>query len=263
LIGCVFMILAIWKVWRTHGQAGSLAEAVLGIYAVLVGIRVIMEMFPTRSNYAVFFNGPLLLVFTMIVARVIARGARSLDVQRRQTLVGCMLSAEVVLLIIGVFPRRYMLNTRMETGFGAIYTQADRAVLFPQIVSFMKTHTSNGKDILVLPESPSLYFFSGMQAPTQWYEAQPGVLDPEQELALINEADSAHVQYVLLCNRHVNEFGVARFGIGYDQAIYKWLIANYIKIGQFGPRVDLLPPNNDPRFYEPYVMEVYEKKSKN
>ncbi len=260
LIGCAFMFLALWKVWRAHGQAGNLAEAALGIYAVLVGLRVMMEMLP-GIGYAVFFNGPVFLVFAIVVARAVASGGRSLDVQRRHLLVGCMLSAEAVLLVIGLFPRRDMLSARLKTEFGTIYTNADRAALFPQIVSFIKTHTHNGKDILVLPESPSLYFFSGMQSPSRWYEAQPGVLDPKQELALINEAESAHVQYVLLCNRHVDEFGVAPFGIGYDKSIYKWIMANYIKIGQFGPRADLLPPDNDLRVYQPYVMEVYERKS--
>ena len=263
LISCVFTSVAIWKVWWTRGEAGNLAESALGIYAVLVGIRVMMEMFPGSPSYASFFNGPGFLVFVLVVARVIASGGQSLDVRRRQMLASCMLSTEVVLLTIGLFPRRHMLNTRLETGFGTIYTQADRAVLFPEIVSFMKTHTRNGRDIMVLPESPSLYFFSGMQSPTRWYEAQPGVLDPEQELELVNDAGSALVQYVLLCNRHVNEYGLAPFGIGYDRAIYKWLIANYIKVGQFGPRVDLLPSNTDFERYQPYVMEVYQKKSKN
>jgi hypothetical protein len=261
VIASAFMIIAIWKAWRTQGQARYLAEAALGIYAVMAGIRVMMEMLPTSSNYAVFFNAPVFLVFVIVVARVVASAGRALDMQRRHLLVGCMLSAEAVLLIIGLFPPRDILNAPMKTEFGTIYTKADRAVLFPQIVSFMRAHTRNGKDILVLPESPSLYFFSGMQSPSRWYEAQPGVLDPKQELTLINEANSAHVRYVLLCNRHVDEFGVAPFGIGYDQSIYKWIIANYNKIGQFGPRADLLPANNDAKVYQPYVMEVYERKS--
>jgi hypothetical protein len=261
VIGCAFMINAIWKVWRTDGQPDHLAEGVLGIYAVIVGIRVMMEMLPTSVNYAVFFNGPVFLIFVIVVVRIVTRTGISLDMQRRDLLVGCMLSAEAVLLIIGFFPARDVLKTRMETEFGTIYTKPDRAALFPQIVSFMKAHTRNGRDILVLPESPSLYFFSGMQSPTRWYEAQPGVLDPKQELALINEANSAHVQYVLICNRHVDEFGVAPFGIGYDRSIYKWITLNYTKIGQFGPRADLLSPNNDLRVYQPYVMEVYARKS--
>jgi hypothetical protein len=261
VIGCAFTISAIWKVWWLHRQPDHLAEGVLGIYAVIVGIRVMMEMLPTSVNYAVFFNGPVFLIFVIVVVRVVARAGASLDVQRRDLLVGCMLSAEAVLLIIWFFPARDVLSARMKTEFGTIYTKPDRAALFPQIVSFMKTHTRNGRDILVLPESPSLYFFSGMQSPTRWYEAQPGVLDPKQELTLINEANSAHVQYVFLCNRHVDEFGVAPFGIGYDQSIYKWIILNYIKIGQFGPRADLLSPNNELRVYQPYVMEVYARKS--
>ncbi len=260
LFGCGFMILAAWNVWRTRGQADYLAEAALGIYAVLVGIRAMMEMW--SGGYAVFFNAPVFLVFAIVVAQVVARGGLSLDVQRRRLLVGCMLSAEALILVVGLLPRHQVVNTPMKTEFGTIYTEADRATLFPQIISFMKSHTRNGKDILVLPESPSLYYFSGMQSPSRWYEVQPGVLDPQQELTFINDADSAHVQYVLVCNRHVDEFGVAPFGIGYDQSIYKWLVANYIKVSQFGPRPDLLPKNVDLKNYEPYVMEVYEKKAK-
>jgi hypothetical protein len=256
LLGCAFMILAIWKVWRTSGEAYSIAEAALGMYAVLAGIRVMMEI--SHPNYAVFFNGPAFLVFTIVIARVIGRAGKRLDVRHRQWLVSCMLSAEAVLLVILFFPPRNLLNAPLKTEFGTIYTTADRAVLFPEIVSFMKTHTRSGRDILVLPESASLYFFSSMQSPTRWYEAQPGVLDPQQELAFIRQADSAHVRYVLLDHRSVKEFGIAPFGIGYDQAINKWLITNYIKVGQFGPRTDLLTAT---RFYDPYVMDIYERKT--
>jgi hypothetical protein len=261
LIGSLFMVLAIWRVWRTRGQAVALAEAALGIYAVLVGIRVIMNMLPSGNGIAIFFNGAVFLVFVIVVARVVSSGARSLERSRRDLLTGCMLSAEALLLIIGFFPKPKVLSASLKTEFGTIYTQADRAVLFPQIISFMKTHTRNGKDILVVPEAPSLYFFSGTQSPSRWYEVQPGVLNPKQEQEFINEAQSAHVQYVLLNNRHEDYYGIAPFGFGYNQSIYKWIITNYTKIGQFGPRIDLLPSNAALKAYRPYEMDVYEKKS--
>lgn len=263
LIACLFMILAVWKVWRTQGRPIALAEAALGIYAVVVSIRVIMEMSPT-GGYAVFFNGTVFLVFAIVVARVVAYASRSLDLRRRDLLVGCMLGAEAVLLVIGFFPRRLRspLIAPLKTPLGTIYTQPDRAVLFPQIMSFMKTHTRNGMDILVVPESPSLYFFSEMQSPSRWYEVQPGVLNPEQEQQLISDADSAHVQFVLLCNRHTDEFFVGSFGTGYDKSIYDWMGANFTKVGQFGPRTDLLPASmKDLKVYQPYVIEIYERKS--
>ena len=259
LFGCGFLIVAIWKACQTRGEALHLAEAALGIYAVMAGIRVMMEMVPGHG-YAPFFNGAVFVVFVIVVSRVISLASQSLDRQRRRRLIGCMMGAEAILLVIAFFPRHDLLTSRMQTDFGTIYTQPDRAVLFPQIVSFMKSHSRNGKDILVLPESPSLYFFSGLQSPSRWYEVQPGALDPKTELAFINDAESAQVQYVLLCNRHVDEFGIATFGIGYDRSVYKWLMANYTKVGQFGPRDDLLPPDSDAGFYQPYIMEVYEKK---
>jgi len=261
LIGCAFMILAIWKVWRTHGQARNLAEAALGIYAVLVGIRVIMNMSPSSNGIEIFFNGAIFLVFAIVVARVVASGARSLELSKRELLIACMLSAEALLLMIGFFPKPRRLSAPLKTEFGTIYTEADRAAIFPQIVSFIKTHTRNGKDILVVPEAPSLYFFSGMQSPSRWYEVQPGVLNPEQEQEFINDAESAHVQFVLLCNRHEDYYRIAPFGFGYDQAIYEWIVTNYTKIGQFGPRIDLVPSDAPLKPYEAYEMDIYEKKS--
>ena len=259
LFGCAFLIVAVWKIWTTRGRTDHLAAAALGLYAALTGIRVMMEMFPGRGN-ALFFNVATFLVFVIVVTRVIASANRSLDGQLRCQLVGCLLSGEALLLIFVLFPRHDLLSAPMKTAFGTMYTEPDRAVLFPEIVSFMKAHTRNGKDILVMPESASLYFLSGMESPTQWYEAQPGVLNPQQELAFINEAEAAQVKYVLLCNRSVSEFGVSMFGIGYDRAIYRWLAVNYVKVSQFGPRTDLLPTNNDFRSYEPYVMEVYARR---
>jgi hypothetical protein len=257
VIGLFFMAHALWKVWQTNGQPPALADAALGIYASLAGIRVMMEMLPTSGSYAVFFNGATFLVFVLVIARMAGSGGRALDAKRRDLLVGCMLSAEVILLVIALWPPRDVLTTPLKTDFGTIYTEPDRAVLFPQIVSFMKTHTRNGKDILVVPESPSLYFFSGLESPTHWYEVQPGVLDPKQEFEFIKEVEASGVKYVLLCNRHVDEFGVAPFGIGYDQSIYKWIMSHHTKIAQFGPRADLPHAAT----YQPYVMEVYERKS--
>jgi len=67
---------------------------------VLVGIRVMLEML--SGSYALFFNVPVFLVFAIVVARVVAYGARSLDEQRRHLLVAFMLGAETVLLVVGL-----------------------------------------------------------------------------------------------------------------------------------------------------------------
>ena len=136
--------------------------------------------------------------------------------------------------------------------FGTFYTRKDVTILFPQIVSFMKSHTRNGRDILVLPEPPSLYVFAGMQAPTQWYSVLPGMVDPDHEQEFIREATANDVRYILISNRTLLEYGVKKFGVGYDETIYQWIAENFKKTGQFGPL-----PNSFP---DAYIMNVFERK---
>jgi hypothetical protein len=41
---------------------------------------------------------------------------------------------------------------------------------------------------------------------------------------------------------------------GYNSSIYRWVMENYVQVGQFGP----LPEKSAP--FVPYIMWVYERK---
>jgi hypothetical protein len=251
-LGLYFVIHALWKLWRSPNPGLAFPEAALGIYATAISVRVLMELPPSPFQYSVFFNVPLYLVFVILVARVIRWGGRSLEPRSRNLLAAWMLGAVALLYFFTLLPHPWRLRTPLTNEFGTLYTRSDVATLFPQIISFMKTHTRNGKDILVLPEPPSLYVFAGMQAPTRWYSLLPGVLDSDQEQDFIREVTANDVRYVLLSNRAVPEYGVAPFGAGYDRVIYQWISQYFLKIDKLGPL-----PNSWP---DPYVMSIFERK---
>jgi hypothetical protein len=233
----------------------DLQETGLGIYAALVGLRSMMELRASSFDCAVFFNGPAFLIFVILLFRIISWACQQLNPRRRNFVVGGMLTAEVVMLLILFFPNPQVLSTRLVTDNGSFYTRPDVAVLFPQIISFMKTHTRNGKDILVLPEPPSLYIFAGMEAPSRWYSLVPGYVAPEQEQEYINEVVSNHVRYVLIANRGVREYRVRDFADGgYNQAIHEWILANFVRDGQF------TLPSEAPGYDDPYILWVYKRK---
>ena len=250
-----FAALALWNLWKDPGPGANVQEAALGIYAVLVGFRVLMELWPTPYKYAVFFNVPVFLIFVILVDRSVRWAARSLEPKLRNFVAGCMLSVEAVLLFAVLLPNPASLSTPFTTGYGTFYTRPDVAALFPEIISFMKTHTRNRKDILVLPEPPSLYLFAGMQAPSRWYSLLPGVLPPGKEQEFIKEVSANQVRYVLIANRTMMEYGVARFGVGYNESIYQWIKGNFVQVGQFGPLLD----KSAGRL--PYTLFIYEKKN--
>jgi hypothetical protein len=252
LLGCLFTLQSMWDL-RTRSTL-AVAEAALGIYATVVCVRVMMEVWPTPFNYAVFFNLPLFLIFVIVTVRVVRRASQTLDHSLRELLVGAMVTVDVLLLFVALFPRHQALSVPLTTDYGTFYTSPDVAVLFPRIISFMKTHTRNGRDILVLPEPPSLYVFAGVQAPSRWYSLLPGYIEPLQEEEFIRDIISNDVRYVLISNRAGPEYGVGPFGIGYDQPIYEWLMENYEKAGQFGP----LPGETRDH---PYIMSIFVRKS--
>jgi hypothetical protein len=249
----LFACHALWQLLKSPQDEVALQEAGLGIYAGLIAFRQMMELPPNVPVCAVFFNVPAFLVFTILLYKIFRWACRSLDVKRSDIVVGSLLAAETILLFLLFFPNPKTLTTLLTTDYGSFYTRADVATIFPQIISFMKSHTQNGKDILIIPEPPSLYVFAGMEAPSRWYGLVPGYVPPDQEQQYIDELAANHVRYVLISNRIVSEYKVHGFAQGgYNLPIYNWMMANYSKIGQFGPLPDAA--------YPPYIVWVYERK---
>ena len=248
LVGVFFLAQAAWSFVKKRRFGLPAAECALGTYALAVSVR---QMMGNASYTAVFFNVPLVLVLVILLTRVVQWASRTVEGRQQRFLVNSLLGAQVLLIFVLNFPDPGRLPAPLTTNVGTFYTRPDVAQLFPEIVSFMKTHTANGRDILVLPEAPSLYVFAGMQAPSRWYALTPGLLAPEQEQEFIEEVKGSGVRFVLISNRGASEYGVAPFGIGYNQSIYQWLMENYVKVSQFGP----LTPQG-----ESYKMMVFEKK---
>jgi ADP-heptose:LPS heptosyltransferase len=250
-----FTIHSLWRLARVPRAGLDLQEAGLGIYAALVGFRSMMELRAPSYDCAVFFNGPAFLVFVILLYRIISWACQRWNPRRRNFVVGSLLTAEVVMLLLLFFPNPQVLSTRLVTNNGSFYTRPDVAALFPQIISFMKTHTRNGKDILVLPEPPSLYVFAGMEAPSRMYGLVPGYVAPEKEQEYIDEVASNHVRYVLISNRSTREYHVQDFVQGgYNKSVYEWILANFVRDGQF------TLPSEAPGYDDPYIMWVYKRK---
>lgn len=252
LFGLVFAIQAVWKFWR-YKRCVDLCAVALGTYAILVSVRVMLGTSPSPYKYALFFNVPLFLIFVIYLDQIVRWAARSMEAKQSSFLASSALCVEIVVLFVGLFPKPRALPTPFTTEYGTFYTRPDVAEIFPKAISFMKTHTQNGKDILVLPEPPSLYVFAGMEAPSRWYSLLPGVLAPEQEPEFINDLVSNNVKYILIGNRSLAEYGVLRFGEGYDRLTYQWMMMHYVKVGQFGP---IMPK----AVGLPYMMWIYARK---
>jgi hypothetical protein len=252
-LALLFTGYAIWNLIREPRNQMAVLEGALGIYGLLVGLRVMMKLRPTIFDGTVFFNGPVFIVFTILLYRILRWACRSLDERRARTALVSMLAVESISLVLLLFPRPAMLPAKFTSDVGSFYTKPDVAVLFPQIVSFMKSHTVNGKDILVVPEPPSLYTYAGMDAPSRMYALVPGYIGPDQEQDYINQLKDSQVRYVLITNRIVMEYHVPGFNLGgYNVPVYNWIKSNFVQVGQFGPQPDAAFP--------PFTVWIYERR---
>jgi hypothetical protein len=249
----VFGVYALWKLAKAPGDDLRLQQAGLALYAGLIAFRQMMELGPTLWACAVFFNGPAFIVLVIVLFALFRWACKSLDARRGAIVITTLLLAESVLAFILFYPRPSSLPARLDTPNGSFYTRSDVATLFPEIISFMRSHSQNGRDILMVPEPPSLYVFAGLDAPSRWYGLVPGYVAPDREQDYINELIANQVRYVLISNRVTIEYKVAGFNRGgYNVAIYNWIMAHFAPVGQFGPTPGTLPP--------PYIVWVYERK---
>jgi hypothetical protein len=252
-LAVVFTAYALWQTLKPSRTLPDIQEAALGIYACLLAMRQMMEITPSIYKCSVFFNVPLFLVFVLLIRKIISWSARSLSTaQLNFTLSGAMIG-ESALLFVLFFPNPHILTAKFDSPYGGFYTRPDVATLFPQIIDFMKSHTRNNKDILVIPEPPSLYVFAGMDAPSRWYSLVPGYIAPEQEQQYIDELVANDVRYVLIANRSFNEYQIRGFiNDGYSQHVHHWINDHFTKVGQIGPTPDAP--------YPPYIVWIFERK---
>jgi hypothetical protein len=126
------------------------------------------------------------------------------------------------------------LPARLATDRGVIYTRPAEAAAFPRVISFINEKRAEGQTVMVLPETTSLYFFTGTDTPVRWYQLNPGNLSPDEETEFAAQIDHQKVDFILLTNRRTEEYDANYFGLDYNQRLYRWIEANYEPAGQFG-----------------------------
>jgi len=240
------------RAFLRQGDAASLGTAIISVYAMTAGIRVMAEVMP--RDYAIFYNSALFLLFVMTLVRVIGRAAAAWlpAAKGRLNLSLACLHAVWLGLLIAPYPKS--LPSKLATSRGVIYTRPAEAQLFPRIISFIDGRKAEGRTVMVLPEVTSLYFFTGTDAPTRWYYLHPGVLAPDEEDECIAQIERQKVDFILLSNRRTAEYGSNYFGLDYNQRLYRWIGTNYEVVGQFGEFVR----EKD----RPFAMLIYRRRQR-
>jgi hypothetical protein len=226
----VAMIAAWGYLWWRPTAARNLAIALLFTFSGLLAFRVLMRM--GAGGYPIYYNGPVVLSFLLILCMVIPpsnRSRRFVFLAEFALCLGCFTAAFLHTRLIDGEARDF---APFFTDRGTIRVSKHMAENYKAAIQFMKEKAALGQSVLSIPEDTSLYFLSGTQCPTRVYLFIPGAIAPgKMTEEAIEEIERKPVDYLLWSNRTFSEYGAKEFGIDFNPEIGEYLKSHYRPTG--------------------------------
>jgi hypothetical protein len=222
--------------WRGAGPVAGRSPAVplLFTFSSLLAFRILMKMAP--GGYAIYYNGPVVLMFLLLLCLIIPRSGRS----RRFVLAGELVICVACLIPVVLHARDLEAAAKkfvpLTTPRGTVRVSKHKAENYAAAIQFMKQKASLGQSVLSVPEDTSLYFLSETECPVRVYTFDPGVVAPGKMTDdMIRQIERQPVSYLLWSNRTFVEYGVPVFGKDFDRELGDYLKSHYRPVGPIMP----------------------------
>ena len=219
---------------RKPYSAHRLALTLLFLFSAVLAFRILFHTTPV--DYPIYYSSPaflsLLLLFSLGVRHF---SATSLGRIRAEAAAGaaCLFAVGYCVFPDGL-PKQF--REAVVTPYGTIRAGPATAHNFAAALAFMRDKSSRGEVILSVPETASLYFFSGMEAPLRVYTFTPGIVAPgpmsDKIIARLKERPP---QYLLWSNRVFPEYQAYVFGKDFDRPLGDYFRARYHRLGLLAP----------------------------
>jgi hypothetical protein len=222
----VAAVIASCFFWWRPAPPRNLPVSLLFLFSSLLAFRILMRM--NSTGYPIFYNGPVVLSFLLLLSMVIPRSQRS----RRFVFLGETVLCLACLTPVFVHMRAVDAEAKdfvpLTTDRGIIRVSKNLAENYAAAIQFMKEKASVGQTVLSIPEDTSLYFLSGTYCPTRVFLFTPGVLAPGKMVReTIAQIEQKPVSYLLWSNRTFSEYGVQVFGRDFDRELGAYLNSHY------------------------------------
>jgi hypothetical protein len=203
-------------------------------FSSLLAFRILMKMAP--AGYPIYYNGPVVLSFLLLLCMIIPRSGRSRTFVFCGELILCLATLAPVTLHATAFEAIAKNFVPLTTERGTIRVSKHLAENYRAAIEFMKDKAAHGEYVLSVPEDTSLYFLSGTYAPSRVFLFTPGVLVPgKMTQDVIRQIEEKPVKYLLWSNRTFPEYGVPVFGKDFDTVFADYLRAHYRRVGPLVP----------------------------
>jgi hypothetical protein len=220
-------------VWKAPSSR-KFAIALLLAFSGLLAFRVLMKM--RTGGYPIYYNGPVVLSFLLLLCSIIPRSNRSRQFVAVVESVLCLACLTSVWFHTRLNEREADKFVQLTTERGTVRVSEHMAESYNVAIRFMKEQSSLGKFVLSVPEDTSLYFLSGTHCPTRQCVFTPGALAPGKMVRdTIEQIEKKQVQYLLWSNRTFAEYGVPVFGRDYDRELGDYLASHFTRVGPLMP----------------------------
>ncbi|MFH2001029.1 MAG: hypothetical protein ABIK28_15210 [Planctomycetota bacterium] len=103
-------------------------------------------------------------------------------------------------------------------------------------IEFLSETAKPGESLLVLPEGAFLNFITALPNPTYYNLFIPPELNADTEKKVIAQIKATAVDWIVLLNRPVGEFGSRGLGVDYGLELMAYVDTFYQKVASFGPK---------------------------
>lgn len=125
-------------------------------------------------------------------------------------------------------------NATIITKFGKIKTNLSLAQPFKETLSFLNTHSTNSKSILVMPEGIMLNFLSGKKHDFYQTSFIPLDFDTFKDENIISEISDKKPDLIIFTSRNTAEYGKTMICKNYGTQTCSYVISNYTPEAAFG-----------------------------
>ena len=206
---------------------GTLAAALGGFGTAGLLTCVRRPFFLADAPYV----APPVLFAIVCAAALCARAIEARPPETRPVL-ATWLTRSVAALVTAVFVVRGLQYVRDDRApiagsGGMLSARPEVARQIESVAALLRTKTAEGDGVVVFPEGEVLNFLSGRRNPIRHKLYLPGYVSRANEPGILAELERAGPAAIVIWPRPLGEYGQAEFGVGYGEAIRRWIRESY------------------------------------
>ena len=252
-------ILLILVLIRSRGR-DLLLLSIAG-YSLAILARVALRVPSGGAFGSYFLPGSLVILVWLLLDQFPTwaehRGLISRQSHLRRLVFGLLVTTLLVTSVINLVRYRKIYSFWVETPHGGFYAPAATGPVLAEAIDFIRRSSPPGAPLVVLPEGSELPFLTDRHYPLRHQILIPGLMSASDEMEAIATIDRLKVQYIMVVNRPMREFGFTAFGEDYYQRLGQMIEERYRLSRVCGADGDQLARIGDRRFF----IRIYERRA--